>query len=56
MELIVYTNTGKTYLFTNVEDFEPTTQGFKFKYKGIATGKTRQAEFNYTSVAGYTTS
>lgn len=53
MELIVFTNTGKTYLFKNVENFVPTTQGFKFQYTGVATGETRQAEFNYTSVAGY---
>ena len=55
MELIVFTNTGKTYLFKNVENFVPTTKGFKFQYKGVATGETRQAEFNYTSVAGYAT-
>ncbi|BCK48614.1 MULTISPECIES: hypothetical protein [Streptococcus] len=53
MELIIFTNAGKTFMFRNVLDFEYTTQGFKFKYKGISTGKERTAEFNYTSVAGY---
>lgn len=53
MEIIVFTNTGKTYNFKGVENFMPTTQGFKFEYTGVATGVTRQVEFNYTSVAGY---
>ena len=53
MELIVFTNMGRTYLFKNIENFEPTTQGFKFEYTGVATGETRKAEFNNTSVAGY---
>lgn len=53
MEIIVFTITGKTYSFKGVENFEPTTQGFKFEYTGVATGITRKAEFNFTSVAGY---
>lgn len=53
MEIIVFTNTGKTYSFKNVDHLIPTTQGFQFEYTGVATGVTRRAEFNYTSVAGY---
>ena len=53
MELIVFTNTGQTYHFNGVVDFYPTTTGFKFTYTGVATGVTRQAVFNNTSVAGY---
>ena len=53
MELIVFTNNGQTYHFNGVGDFYPTTTGFKFTYAGVATGVTRQAVFNNTSVAGY---
>lgn len=52
-ELIVFTNNGQTYHFKGVEDFKPTTTGFKFTYKGVATGVKREAVFNNTSVAGY---
>ena len=53
MEIIVFTNTGRTYNFKNVTNLIPTTQGFEFDYTGIATGVTRHTVFNYTSVAGY---
>ena len=53
MEIIVFTNTGKTYNFKNVTNLIPTTQGFEFDYTGIAIGVTRHTVFNYTSVAGY---
>lgn len=53
MEIIVFTNTGKTYNFKNVTNLIPTTQGFEFDYTGIATGVTRHTVFNYTSVVGY---
>lgn len=53
MEIIVFTNTGKTFIFKGVENFEHTTQGFKFEFKGVSTGVEREAYFNYTSVAGY---
>ena len=53
MEIIVFTNSGKTYSFKNVTNVIPTTQGFEFDYTGIATGVTRHTVFNYTSVAGY---
>ena len=52
-ELIVFTNNGKTFSFSGVENFQHTTQGFKFDYQGISSGKKRTAEFNYTSVSGY---
>lgn len=52
-EIIVFTNTGKTYSFKNVENLIPTTQGFEFDYIGVATGVTRHCVFNYTSVSGY---
>ena len=53
MEIIVFTISGKTYNFKNVENLTPTTQGFEFDYTGMATGVKRHASFNYTSVAGY---
>lgn len=53
MEIIVFTISGKTYNFKNVENLTPTTQGFEFDYTGMATGVKRHAAFNYTSVAGY---
>ena len=52
-EIIVFTSSGKTYNFKNVENLTPTTQGFEFDYTGVATGVKRHASFNYTSVAGY---
>ena len=52
-EIIVFTSSGKTYNFKNVENLIPTTQGFEFDYTGAATGVKRHASFNYTSVAGY---
>ena len=53
MELIIFTNVGKTFSFSGVENLQHTTQGFKFDYQGISSGKKRTAEFNYTSVSGY---
>ena len=53
MEIIVFTNTGKSYTFKNVSNFNHTTQGFSFEYTGVTTEVTRKAEFNFTSVAGY---
>lgn len=52
-ELIVFTNNGQTYLFSNVTNFTTTTTGFKFTYEGKMTGATREATFNNTSVAGF---
>ena len=52
-EIIVFTSSGKTYNFKNIENLTPTTQGFEFDYTGVATGVKRHAAFNYTSVAGY---
>ena len=53
MELVIFTNTGKTYNFNGVENFKPTTDGFSFDYIGKATGVKRYAQFSYTSVSGY---
>lgn len=55
-ELIVFTNTGNTYYFANVTDLKPTTNGFKFKYTGVASGKVRTATFDNTATSGYTLS
>lgn len=52
-ELIVFTNNGQTYLFSNVTNFTTTTTGFKFTYEGKMTCETREATFNNTSVAGF---
>lgn len=52
-ELIVFTNNGQTYHFSDVANFRPTTTGFSFTYTGKATGVTREAVFNNTSTAGY---
>lgn len=51
--LIIFTNNGQTYNFNQVTNFLPTTTGFKFDYTGVATGTTKTAVFNNTSVAGY---
>lgn len=53
MNIIVYTNTGQTYLFQEIEDFSVTTTGFKFSYLGKATGIRSTAVFNNTSTSGY---
>jgi len=53
MELIVFTNNGQTYHFTEVTDFRPTTTGFSFEYVGKATGVKRSTVFNNTSTSGY---
>lgn len=53
VELIVFTNTGQTYFFDNVENFRHTTTGFSFAYVGKATGLRRHAVFNNTSTSGY---
>lgn len=34
MELIVFTNNGRTYYFYDVENFKPSTAGFSFNYSG----------------------
>lgn len=53
MELIVFTNTGQTYSFSDVTDFKFTTNGFSFNYFGKSTNTARHAAFNNTSTAGY---
>ena len=53
MSLVVFTNMGRTYQFTSIEDFKNDTQGFCFWYTGLSTGVKRFASFNNTCVAGY---
>lgn len=53
MELIIWTNLGRTLMFKNVSNFNYHTQGFEFGYVGVSTGKKRRANFNNTSVSGY---
>ena len=53
MEIIVFTSNGCNFIFKNCENFEYTTQGFRFTYTGVSTGKTRKIEFNWTSTSGY---
>lgn len=55
MELIVFTNNGKTFIFNNVSNLKHETQGFSFTYTGKSTDVKREARFNYTSIAGYAT-
>ena len=52
-ELLIYTANGKVFKFSNVYKIMPSSQGFTFNYKGVATGKDREATFNHASVAGY---
>lgn len=52
-EIIIFTNNGHTYTFKNVSKFGYTTQGIKFIYTGIATGLTREAQFNNESMCGF---
>ena len=53
MELIVWTNMGRSLIFKNVTNFSFHTQGFEFDYFGVSTKKNRHANFNNTSVSGY---
>lgn len=55
MQLIIWTNMGRSLLFENVSNFGFHSQGFEFDYVGASTGKARHANFNNTCVAGYAT-
>lgn len=55
MELVIWTNMGRSLVFENVTNFGFTTQGIEFDYVGASTGKTRHANFNNTSMVGYAT-
>lgn len=53
MNVVVFTNMGRTYQFEDVTEFKHSTQGFSFWYMGVSTGVKRYANFNNTCVAGY---
>lgn len=55
MELIIWTNMGRSLVFENVDNFGFTSQGIEFDYQGASTGKVRHANFNNTSMVGYAT-
>lgn len=53
IEVIVFTSNGRSFIFKNVKNLYPTTNGFEFDYLGISTGVNRHVCFNYNSVCGY---
>ena len=53
MQLIIWTNLGRSLMFEQVTNFSFHTQGFEFDYVGGSTGVSRHANFNNTCVAGY---
>mgnify|MGYP000888433305 CR=1 FL=1 len=55
MQLIIWTNMGRSLLFNDVTNFNFYSQGFEFDYTGGSTGIARHANFNNTCVAGYAT-
>lgn len=55
MELIIWTNMGRSLIFEKVTNFGFTTQGIEFDYVGGSTGVARHANFNNTSMSGYAT-
>lgn len=56
MNIIIFTNMGRTFHFKDVSNLEHTTQGIRFIYVGVSTGVERVVEFNNTSMAGYAVS
>jgi hypothetical protein len=55
MQLIIWTQMGRSLMFENVTNFNFHSQGFEFDYVGASTDVARHANFNNTSVAGYAT-
>lgn len=55
MELVIWTNMGRSLVFENVTNFGFTSQGIEFDYVGASTSKKRHANFNNTSMSGYAT-
>lgn len=55
MQLIIWTNMGRSLIFNDVTNFGFTTQGIEFDYVGGSTGVARHANFNNTSMVGYAT-
>ena len=56
MELVIWTNMGRSLVFQQVTNFGFTSQGIEFDYVGASTKVIRHANFNNTSMAGYATS
>lgn len=56
MELIIWTNLGRSLLFKNVTNLNYHTQGIEFDYEGVSTGAKRHANLNNTCMVGYATS
>jgi hypothetical protein len=52
-EIIVFTTSGRTFIFKRVTNFSYNSIGFSFDYTGVSTGKTRHAEFFYDGTSGY---
>ena len=48
IEVIVFTSNGRSFIFKNVKNLYPTTNGFEFDYLGISTGVNRHVCFNYS--------
>jgi hypothetical protein len=55
MQLIIWTNLGRSLIFLNVTNFGFTSQGIEFDYVGASTEVKRHANFNNTSMVGYAT-
>lgn len=55
MQLIIWTNLGRSLIFNDVKNFGFTSQGIEFDYTGGSTGASRHANFNNTSMVGYAT-
>lgn len=55
MQLILWTNLGRSLIFENVTNFGFTSQGIEFDYTGASTNVARHANFNNTSMVGYAT-
>lgn len=55
MQLIIWTNMGRSLVFDDVINFGFTSQGIEFDYVGASTNVTRHANFNNTSMVGYAT-
>lgn len=55
MQLIIWTNMGRSLMFENVTNFSFHSQGIEFDYTGASTGVVRHANLNNTSMVGYAT-
>jgi len=55
MEVIVWTNMGRSIIFKDVTNFGFTSQGIEFDYVGASTEVARHANLNNTCMLGYAT-